>query len=118
MLVRLRWATLLLGAVAAAGLAEQHHHPAPVIRALSGSTWPSDSWSVWTLWFTAASLLCLGAVVAPLSQRVRAQRAAAVLLSSALWSRGLALFLEYRWDLWGTVVQIWLELGRFNDPLG
>lgn len=99
---RVRQFTLLLGAVAAAGLAEQHHDPAGLVEAIPGGRTP-----LWTCAFAVCSVMCLfSAVTWP--RHMRFQRLTAVVFASTLAGRGFAILAEYGTDLWGTVAQIML----------
>jgi len=104
---RLRVVTLLLGAVAAAGLAEQHHHPADIIAAIPGARWPNDDVNVWTVVFAGCSIACLIAAVS-WPTRPRPMRAAAILLATSIAARGVGIFMVYGFDLWGTVAGLLL----------
>ena len=102
---RLRRATLLVAAVAALGLAEQSSDPSPILANLPGAQFPGSGWmSIWVLWNLAASFMCVVAFVTwPDSPKLL--RLAAVVFAGAIWARSSALFIEYGFDLWGTVTR-------------
>lgn len=99
---RLRQFTLLLGTVAAFGLAEQHHEPGPVIAEL-----PFADTRLWTGLFIVCGVMTLtAAAVWPRCPKL--QRCTAVVFATVLAARAIAIGVEYGTDLWGTVAQILL----------
>lgn len=101
---RLRRATLFMGALAAAGIAEQHHDPAPLIADIPGALWPSAQWNVWSISFLICAVVCLMAGL-QWPTRTNMMRLAAVLLASVTTARAVGLFTVYGLDLWGTVAR-------------
>ena len=102
---RLRRATLLLAVVAAVGIAEQSSNPSPILANLPGTEFPGSGWwSIWVLWNLAAAAVCFVAFIRwPTSPRTT--RVAAIVFAGAIWARSAALFIEYGFDLWGTVTR-------------
>lgn len=104
---RFRRTTILVGAFASVGLAEQHHHPAVIISEIPGARWPSDDVNVWVVLFTVSAVLCVISWWTWPRQMIL-MRFTAILFASALFSRSTALLITYGVDLWGTVAQIYL----------
>ncbi len=95
---RIRRVQLLVGVVAAGGIAEQHYRPVGPIADL----WAAET-PIWSIMFAVAAVVCAVAVAQP-----RWSPHAGIFLASVLWLRSLALLSEFGADLWGTVAQIWL----------